>query len=130
MIGGILGWVAGLLFKGVGGTVLDRILNIVDRKVPDVVEREKIAAEVTKRYIDAEMDMATTRKEAFGGWAWVMAALFLPGPALWWNMVFIDSVFDIPNYVVLALPSAFYPWMTAIISAIFFIPTMNRIFKR
>ena len=130
MIGGIIGWIAGGMFKNVGGTVLDRILGIVDKRVPDAIERDKIAADVTKKYIEAEIDMATTRKEAFGSWAKIMAILFLPGPVLWWNLVFLDSVFNFPEYSVLALPAAFYPWMTTIIGAIFFLPTVNKFFSK
>lgn len=113
-----------------GGSVLDRIISIIDKKVPDEIRKQELINEATEKYLAAQVEIASDRRKAFGNWAWVMAALFLPGPALWWNMVFLDSVFDFQNYDVLALPTAFYPWMTSLIGALFFIPTVNNFLKK
>ena len=131
-ITGILGWIAksflGNIFSGEKGSLLDRILTTIDKKVGDDVEREKLKTEVTVKYLQSQVDMSLVRKDAFGPWAWMMAALFLPGPVLWWNGVFIDSVAPglIPGWDPLALPPDFYPWMTTVIGALFFVPTINK----
>jgi hypothetical protein len=127
-IAGIGSW----LFGKVAGTALDRVLNIIDKTVPDEIEREKLRTEVITKSIQAEIEHASIRKDAFGKWSALMAFLFLPGPAIWWTMVFIDSSFPslFPGYAVQALPSNFYPWIATIIGAIFFAPVVNRFGKK
>ena len=56
--------------------------------------------------------------------------MFLIGPAIWWNAVFLVSIF--PNifgagFHVLALPADFYPWMATIIGAVFFSPVVSKV---
>lgn len=133
-IGGIASWfikgAVGSFIKKEGFNILDRVLNTVDKRVSDENKAEEIKNDLLKSYLEAQIQMANTRKDAFGPWAWFMAFLFLPGPVIWWNAVFLVSVFPMDGVVVLALPPQFYPWMTAIISALFFIPTINGAFGR
>ena len=104
------------------GSWLKTLLGVVDANVQDATKREELKTQLLEAYLQAQVNTAMIRKDAFGKWAWVMAAVFLPGPVLWWTAVFYVSVFPIPGYTVLALPANFYPWMTSIIGALFFIP--------
>lgn len=128
----IIGWfgskVLGNIFSGEKGGLLDRVIGVIDKRVTDEVEREKLKTEVTVKYIQAQVDSSVVRKDAFGPWFALMAFLFLPGPVLWWTAVFIDSTFPFlfPGWDPLALPKDFYPWFGSIIGAIFVIPTINK----
>lgn len=136
IFGAIAGWVGknllGNIFSGEKGSLLDRVLTTIDKRVDNEVEREKLKTEVTVKYLQAQSDQAIVRKDAFGPWAWLMAAIFLPGPAIWWTAVFIDSTFPFlfPGWDPLALPKDFYPWMTTIIGALFFVPTLNKLVSK
>lgn len=130
-IAGIFSWIVsstvGNFVKTNGIPIIEQILGIVDKNVSDANKAEELKNQLLEKYLDAQVASSAIRKDAFGPWAWFMAALFLPGPVLWWNMVFFDSVFNWTSYNVLALPSEFYPWMTSIIGALFFIPTIQNL---
>ena len=132
IFGGIAGWVGknllGNIFSGEKGSTLDRVLTVIDKRVDNELERDKLKNEVTIKYIQAQVESNAIRKDAFGPWFALMAFLFLPGPVLWWTAVFVDSAlpFLFPGWDPLALPRDFYPWFGSIIGAIFVIPTINK----
>lgn len=123
-----MGWLASIFAfftGGFGKTGLDVIMSLIDKYVSNDAQRAALEAQVTEAWINAQVQTAAIRAQAFGPWAWLMAAVFLPGPVVWWNAVFFDSVFHL-GWNILALPAAFYPWMTSLIGALFFIPTIDR----
>lgn len=124
---------AGRIFGGnVVNTILQDITNVINQSNVTEQEKNQLIADVTLKYLDAQMQMANIRAQSFGKWSIVMALLFIPGPALWWSSVFLVSTFPnlFPGYQVLALPPDFYPWMTSILGALFFTPVIGGVLNK
>lgn len=121
------GIVTSVFSSSIGKTVLTDVIDAINGSPVGQDQKDQLISEVTVNYLNAQVQMAATRATAFGKWSVLMALMFLIGPAIWWNATFIVSTWPslFPDYKVLALPSDFYPWMTSIISAVFFIPTIN-----
>ncbi len=105
----ILGWLT-------GGT-LDRILETVDKRMDNETEKEKIKAEITKTYVQAQANLLVGR-------TWWFQLLFVVPLGLWWTSCAIDSImisFDWWAHTTAALPSPLDTWAGLIISALFLV---------
>lgn len=114
-------WVTALKLVGkflgglfTGGT-LDKILDTIDKKMDAGTEREKIKAEVTIAYTQAQANLLVGR-------TWWFQLFFVVPLGLWWTSVIVDSImvyFDFWNHTTAALPSPLDTWAGWIISALF-----------
>ena len=105
----LLGWLT-------GGT-LDRILETVDKRMDNETEKEKIKAEVTKTYVQAQANLLVGR-------TWWFQLLFVVPLGLWWASCAIDSImisFDWWTHTTAALPPPLDTWAGLIISALFLV---------
>lgn len=110
----ILGWFT-------GGT-LDRILDTIDAKMDSEVERERVKAEVTKTYVNAQANLLVGR-------TWWFQLLFVIPLGFWWAAVITDSVFTF-DWDVAALPSPLDDWAAWIISALFLVDGTKAVIGR
>jgi hypothetical protein len=127
---GILGSLIGLFTGGIGKPARDGLLNLVRVYITDDDQRARLEAEVTTKWIEAQVESSLVRKDAWGKWSALFAGAFLVGPLIWWTGVFLASTFPSLGLVVLALPKDFYPWFTTILGAIFFAPSINGVITR
>lgn len=97
----------------VGGS-LEKILDVIDKKMDDDVKKEEIKADVTKTWINAQANLLVGR-------TWWFQLFFVIPLGLWWTAVIIDSIFRIDNWDVAALPSPLDDWAAYIISALFIV---------
>lgn len=104
-----LKWVGGLF---TGGT-LDSILSTIDKGMSDEVEKEKVKAEVTKKWIDRQADLLVGR-------TWWFQLFFVIPLGLWWTAVILDSIFGWAHNIA-ALPAPLDEWAAWIISALFIV---------
>ena len=107
---------AGKIFGGLftGGT-LDKILDTLDRRMDAGVERERIKAEVTIAYTQAQANLLVGR-------TWWFQLFFVVPLGLWWSSAILDSImisFDFYTHKTAALPEPLDTWAGWIISALF-----------
>lgn len=100
----VLGWAT-------GGT-LDRLLDTVDTRIKEGTEREKVKADITKTYVEAQASLLVGR-------TWWFQLFFVIPLGIWWTAVIIDSIFMFQNWDVAALPEPLDIWAGWIISALF-----------
>ena len=97
-----------------GGT-LDKILDTLDKRMDAGAEREKIKAEVTIAYTQAQANLLVGR-------TWWFQLFFVVPLGLWWASVIIDSIlvyFSWYGHTTAALPPPLDTWAGWIISALF-----------
>lgn len=97
----------------VGGS-LEKILDVIDKKMDDDVKKEEIKADVTKTWINAQANLLVGR-------TWWFQLFFVIPLGFWWTAVIFDSVFMFDNWDVAALPSPLDDWAAYIISALFIV---------
>lgn len=97
----------------VGGS-LEKILDVIDKKMDDDVKKEEIKADVTKTWINAQANLLVGR-------TWWFQLFFVIPLGFWWSAVIFDSVFRIDNWDVAALPNPLDDWAAYIISALFIV---------
>lgn len=111
------GWafkaVSGIGSLFTGGS-LDKILDVLDRRMSDDVEREKTKAEVTKKWIDAQANLLVGR-------TWWFQLFFVVPLGVYWSALLWVSAFPQFGWTVHALPSPYYEWAAGIISALFIV---------
>ena len=110
MIGSIL---KGVLSWFIGGS-LEKILDVIDKKMDNEVTKEQIKAEVTKTWINAQANLLVGR-------TWWFQLFFVVPLGIWWFAVIIDSIFMFQNWDVAALPGPLDDWAAYIISALFIV---------
>lgn len=124
-------WIFGKIVSFFGGNfaknVIQDVINTINTANIEETKRQELITEAMMKYIDAQVQLGATRAGVWGKWSGFFAAAFLLGPAIWWNAVFLVSVFPqwFGQYHVLALPADFYPWMATIIGAVFFSPVVS-----
>lgn len=101
----ILGWLT-------GGT-LDRILETIENRMDNETEKERIKAEVTKTYVNAQANLMVGR-------TWWFQLFFVIPLGLWWTAVILDSIFGWQHNIA-ALPKPLDEWAAWIISALFIV---------
>ena len=114
----------GLILKWLGGGVLDRALDTVDRKIAAETDREALKAQVIMEHYRTRADWM----RAGGFWLMVMFA----GPlALWWAAVLVYSVLWCAGcaypqtWTIAALPAPLNEWAGLIVMAIFGVIGLN-----
>lgn len=102
----------GFLRLFTGGT-LDSILDVINKKMDSEVERERLKADVTKKWIEAQAGLLVGR-------TWWFQLFFVIPLGLWWTAVILDSIFGWEHNIA-ALPSPLDEWAGWIISALFIV---------
>lgn len=97
----------------VTGGGLDGILSSIDRGLDDGVEKEKIKAEVTKKWLDKQTELLVGR-------TWWFQLFFVLPLGFWWTAVILDSVFGWEHNIA-ALPSPLDEWAALMIGALFLV---------
>ncbi|GGX63375.1 hypothetical protein GCM10007385_35640 [Tateyamaria omphalii] len=118
-----------LIAKFLGGNVLDRVLDTVDRKVDAQTDKDRIKGEVVQQYLATRADFM----RAGGFWLMLLFAVPL---AFWFSAVVLYSVLwcagcAFPqNWTVAALPAPLDEWAGTIIVSIFGVVAADRILRR
>lgn len=122
----MLGWLAQLL----GGNVLGRILDTVDKKFDNETERERIKSEVTRSYVTAETDRLKIAATLTASDKWMSAgrALFIVPTGVYYSAIIADSLWQF-DWNVAALPAPYDAWGAAIVTALFGLDTVRRIVR-
>lgn len=112
----MLGWLKwigqGFLRVFTGGT-LDSILETINKRMDSEVERERVKADVTKKWIDAQAGLLVGR-------TWWFQLFFVVPLGVWWSAVILDSIFGWEHDIA-ALPRPLDEWAGWIISALFIV---------
>lgn len=105
-------------FKGLAGVftggTLDSILSTIDKGMSDEVEKEKVKADVTKKWIDAQASLLVGR-------TWWFQLFFVIPLGVYWTALMWVNAFPGLGWVVHALPSPYHEWAFAIVSALFIV---------
>ncbi len=113
-----LGKIAFDAFKFVGGLFtggnLDSILKTIEGGMDDEVEKEKVKADVTKKWIDAQAGLLVGR-------TWWFQLFFVIPLGVYWAALLWVNAFPFWGWTVDSLPSPYYEWAAAIISALFIV---------
>ena len=111
-------FVLGLIF----GPIVKIFTGYMDHKTQTAI----IKGEVAKESIRANVELSLIKKEMhqinMGWWAtrWIVPLIAYPIIA-WWILVFVDTIFQIPNWDVAAPPEPIYSWTGEIILSFFII---------
>lgn len=97
----------------VTGGSLEKILDVINKKMDDDVRREEIKADVTKKWVEAQANLLVGR-------TWWFQLFFVIPLGLWWTAVILDSIFGW-QHDILALPKPLDEWAGWIISALFIV---------
>lgn len=99
------------------GGSLETILRTIDKGMSDDVEKEKVKAEVTKKWIDRQADLLVGRT-----W-WFQLFFVIPLGVYWSCLLYVSAVPDswTVGWTVKALPGPYYEWAAAIITALFLV---------
>lgn len=111
-----------LLSLFTGGS-LEKILDVVERKLDNEVTKEEIKAEVTKTWINAQANLLVGR-------TWWFQLFFLIPLGMWWTAVVIDSIFQFSSWDVDKLPPPLDEWAGWMISSVFLIDGSKAILGR
>jgi hypothetical protein len=111
----------GVLGAFTGGT-LDKILETIDRRMDSDVEKDRIKAEVTKTYVNAQANLLVGR-------TWWFQLFFVIPLGFWWTAVIADSVFGWEHNIA-ALPSPLDDWAALIIGALFVVDGTKAVIGR
>lgn len=104
---------AGLAVSFFTGGTLEKVLDLVNKNMDAGVERERIKADVTQRWIEAQANLLVGR-------TWWFQLFFVIPLGLWWTAVILDSIF-LWEHDIAALPSPLDEWAGWIISALFIV---------
>ena len=108
------------------GGLIDRVLDTVDRKLTNEVDKERLKADLLREHLKTRGDYM----KAGGFWLMVMFAVPL---AVWYAMVIYDSAFGCPTCVwpntwsVAALPPPLNEWAGLIVMSIFGVVGLTRL---
>lgn len=110
MIWGIGKWLLSL----VTGGSLEKILDVIERKMDNEVSKEEIKAEVTKTWINAQANLLVGR-------TWWFQLFFVIPMAMHWTALQWVSTFPMWGWTVHPLPAPFDEYEGYIISALFIV---------
>lgn len=115
----------GFLASFLTGGSLDRILDTIDHKMDEGVQKETLKAEVTETWIKAQSQLLVGR-------TWWFQLLFVIPLGLWWASVILDSIVlrDWFGHVTYALPAPLDDWAAWIISALFIVDGSKAVLGR
>lgn len=107
------------------GGSLEKILDVIDRKMDNDTKKEEIKAEVTKTWITAQANLLVGR-------TWWFQLLFVIPLGAWFTSVILDSIFlkDTFGHVTYALPNPLNDWAGWIISALFIVDGSKSVLGR
>lgn len=105
--------IGGGLVSLFSGGSLEKVLDVIERKMDNETKKEEIKAEVTKKWVEAQSQLLVGR-------TWWFQLFFVIPLGFWWTAVIMDSVFHFEADVA-ALPSPLDSWAGAIISALFIV---------
>ena len=120
----MIAWLAKLL----GGGILDRVLDTVDRKVAAETDREALKADIIKEHYRTRADFMRA-----GGF-WLMLIFAVP-LAAWFGAVCLYSILWCRGciwpqpWTIAALPPPLDTWAGAIITAIFGVVGLGRVLR-
>jgi len=118
----VMGW----LLKLLGGGVLDRVMDTIDKRVDAETERDRIKGAVITAHLQTRGDWMRS-----GGF--VLMLLFAVPLAFWFAAVVVYSVFWCAGcaypqgWTIAALPSPLDQWAGLIIVSIFGVIGMNKL---
>lgn len=122
-------WFTKLLFgagrfiiKVFTGGSLESILSTIDKGMDNEVEKDKVKADVTKKWIDAQASLLVGR-------TWWFQLFFVIPLGLWWTAVILDSIFGWDHNIA-ALPAPLDEWAAWIISALFIVDGTKAVIGR
>lgn len=95
------------------GGSLDKILDTINKKMDDDIQREQIKADVTKKWVEAQAGLLVGR-------TWWFQLFFVIPLGLWWTAVILDSIVGWEHNIA-ALPAPLDEWAGWIISALFIV---------
>lgn len=110
-------WVVGagkFIVKSFVGGSLDSILETIEKGMDNEVTKEQVKAEVTKKWIEAQAALLVGR-------TWWFQLFFVVPLGVYWASLLWVSAFPFWGWTVHALPSPYYEWAAAIISALFIV---------
>ena len=107
-LAGIGKWIASSL---VGGS-LEKILDVIERKIDDETKKEEIKAEVTKTIVNARANLMAGRT-----W-WLQLFIIIPTSIHWAALNWVSS-FPQWGWVVHPLPGVFGEWEGYVIMSLF-----------
>lgn len=110
------------LLSLVTGGSLEKILDVIEKKMDNEVTKEEIKAEVTKTWINAQANLLVGR-------TWWFQLFFVVPLGLWWTAVIIDSIFGF-TWNVASLPSPLDEWAGWMVSSVFLIDGTKAIIGR
>ena len=113
IVGGVVGvvkWAGGLFLGG----SLEKLLSTIDKGMDDEVQKEKIKADVTKTYVEAQANLMVGR-------TWWFQLFFVIPLGVHWAALNFVSAFPQWGWTVHPLPAPFDDWATYIISALFIV---------
>lgn len=117
-----------LILNWLGGGVLDRALDTVDRKIAAETDREALKAQVILEHYRQRADYMRA------GGLWLMLLFAVP-LALWWAAVLVYSVLWCAgcaypqDWTIAALPQPLNDWAGLIVMAIFGVIGLERFRK-
>lgn len=115
--------VIAFLLKLGASPLIDKALRVMERRAELETDKEKLKTQVTIEAIRATVEetkvMASFNEKKLNvAWFWLMIALFVVPYGLWWNAVFLDSIFhfgwkiaDIPNNDMKQSAAAIIQWL-------------------
>lgn len=115
-------WVGKGFAKAFTGGNLDSILNSIEKGMRNDDEKEKVKADVTKTWINAQAGLLVGR-------TWWFQLFFVIPLGLWFTAVCLDSILP-GQWHIAALPNPLDDWATYIISALFIVDGSKAILGR
>jgi hypothetical protein len=96
------------------GGSLDSILNTIEKGMDNEAAKEQVKADVTKKWIDAQANLLVGR-------TWWFQLFFVVPLGVYWSALLWVNAFPWLGWTVHALPSPYYEWAAAIVSALFIV---------
>ena len=119
---GLFGKIGAWLLSAITGGGLEKVLDVIERKMDNETKKEEIKAEVTKTWINAQANLLVGR-------TWWFQLFFVVPLGFWWSAVIIDSVFQF-QWDVAALPNPLDEWAGWMLSSVFLIDGTKAVIGR
>lgn len=109
----IAGWVGKSALQVFTGGTLDSILRTIDKGMDDEVEKERVKADVTKKWIDAQAQLLVGR-------TWWFQLFFVIPAGIYWTALILAQ-FPVLNWTVYRMPGFAEEVFLGIVSALFIV---------
>lgn len=119
---GLIGKLGGWFISLITGGGLEKVLDVIERKMDNETKKEEIKAEVTKTWINAQANLLVGR-------TWWFQLFFVVPLGFWWSAVIVDSVFQF-QWNVAALPNPLDEWAGWMVSSVFLIDGTKAVIGR